>query len=263
MPKTKLVGIVNITPDSFSDGGSFVTPGDAVSAIRRMTESGAEVIDIGAESTRPGATAITPDEEWRRLGPVLAALPEPGQRSFWVSVDTRHAATARRAVAMGVDWINDVTGFSSPDMVDAVRRASCSLVVMHSLGAPADPSVTLAADVDVISFLCAWAETRFSDLARVGIERERLIFDPGVGFGKTSAQSRAILEGAARFSDLGVPVLIGHSRKSCLATPGDIPAMRDAATLQVSERLVAAGVDYLRVHDVTAHRRLLGDAVDA
>lgn len=246
---SKLVGIINVTPDSFSDGGNYSAPETAIAAIFQLEKNGADVVDIGAESTRPGATPISADEEWARLSPVLEGL--DGLR-IPISVDTRHAETAEKALAAGARWINDVSGFENPNMVDAVKNADCALVVMHSLSVPADKDIVLPADADVIKILIEWTERRFAALEKAGIARERLIFDPGIGFGKTPAQSFAILEHTHRFDALGVPLLIGHSRKSFL---GDVN--RDAVTLEWSKKLAARGVDYLRVHDVKAHREVL------
>lgn len=248
---TELVGILNVTPDSFSDGGAFFTPEVAINAIAEMAEQGADVIDIGAESTRPGATPITPEEEWKRLQPVLSALLHFPSMKF--SVDTRHVETAKRALKAGAHWVNDVSGFSDAAMIAAVRDSDCRIVAMHSLSIPADKNVVLPESVDVVAELLQWAEMRFGQIEKSGIARNRIIFDPGIGFGKTAAQSLSILRDIAKFRTLGVPVMVGHSRKSFLANFGD----RDDTTLIVSHYLAQQGVDYLRVHDVAAHRQML------
>lgn len=250
MANTQLVGILNLTPDSFSDGGESFSPIDAVKTVCRHMEAGAEVLDIGAESTRPGATPIDSEEEWARLAPMLTVLPLGGDVQF--SVDTRHPETAERALDLGVDWINDVSGFSNPDMLAVVRDADCQLVVMHSLSVPADKNIVLPESVDPVQEVLHFARSRLKRLQNAGIDRDRIIFDPGIGFGKTVKQSRALIDRISEFHVLGVPLLVGHSRKSFLGE-GD----RDAATLAVSRQLIAAGVDYLRVHDVASHRALL------
>lgn len=256
MADTKLVGIVNITPDSFSDGGALFSPLTALQAMEKMVQDGASVIDIGAESTRPGAEQLGWEEEWNRLEPVAAHMEGAVKGKALVSVDTRHAQTAREMLAYGVDWVNDVSGFGAREMVDAVADADCTLVVMHSLSVPADPKIVLPADADVVAEVYDFAERRIAELWARGVARERIIFDPGVGFGKTAEQSAALILGIARFKALGVPVLVGHSRKSFLKLwNGD--ADRDAATLDVSRFLIDQGVDYLRVHDVAAHAKLL------
>ena len=246
---SKLVGIINVTPDSFSDGGKNLSPQAAIAAAKQLIEDGATVIDIGAESTRPGATPVSPQDEWQRLLPVLEGLRGSCKA---ISVDTRHARTAEKALAAGAHWINDVSGFSDDAMIAAVRDADCALVVMHSLSVPADKNIVLPADADVADMLITWAEQRFAALEKAGIVRERIIFDPGLGFGKTAAQSWKIIEDIHHFDVLGVPLLIGHSRKSFLGEGN-----RDAKTLDISKQLIAKGVNYLRVHDVRAHEELL------
>jgi 2-amino-4-hydroxy-6-hydroxymethyldihydropteridine diphosphokinase/dihydropteroate synthase len=249
-PKTRLVGILNITPDSFSDGGLFMNADHAFTRALEMVEEGAVVVDIGAESTRPGATPLSHEEEWRRLEPVLnKLLGSP----ISISIDTRHPATARNAADMGVAWINDVSGFASPQMIEAVAGSECRLVVMHSLSIPADRSITMQSS-DIIAELVAWADTQLGYLRSLGIAADRLIMDPGIGFGKTPEQNWQIVTRADVFKSLGVDVLMGHSRKSFLQVPAD---KRDEATLEVSQGLIRKQVQYLRVHDVTAHRALL------
>ncbi|MEQ1790442.1 MAG: dihydropteroate synthase, partial [Rickettsiales bacterium] len=242
----KFIGIINITPDSFSDGGENYTPASALRNIRHLLDDGVDVIDIGAESTRPNAIPISHDDEWARLEPVLADLKF---LSVPVSVDTRHAKTARKALALGVDWINDVSGFTNPEMVASVRDSDCKLVVMHSLTVPADKNIILPLDVDPVELLVDWANSRFADLEKAGISRDRIIFDAGIGFGKNAEQSHSIIKNIARFKILGVPILIGHSRKSFLGKGAG-----DDATLEISQFLSDNGVDYLRVHNVKRHK---------
>jgi dihydropteroate synthase len=249
---TKLVGIVNVTPDSFSDGGVCFNVPSALKTITQLVSDGADVIDIGAESTRPGATPLTHEEEWIRLEPLLKNLPHLGE----VSIDTRHAETARKALEYGVHWINDVSGFASPDMVETVKNSHCKLVIVHSLTVPADKNIVLTESVDVIEELLRFARVRLSALEKAGIAHERIIFDPGIGFGKTAKQSLQVLNQVHRFKELNVPILVGHSRKSFLAKPGDSIEQRDRATLEVSRVLIEQGVDYLRVHNVAQHRQL-------
>lgn len=253
---SKLVGIVNITPDSFSDGGDTFSPQAALAAVERLIRDGASVVDIGAESTRPGATPLSWEEEWNRLEPVVMHLAGAVQDKALVSIDTRHAQTVREVLPYGVHWINDVSGFTDPDIVEAVIQADCKLVVMHSLTVPANPEVVMPADCDVVAEVLAFAQGCITILEAVGIARERIIFDPGVGFGKTAVQSVALLRGIDAFRALGVPLFVGHSRKSFLsAWSGE--ADRDKATLEVSKYLISKGVEYLRVHDVAAHKALL------
>lgn len=246
LTSSKLVGIINVTPDSFSDGGKNFTPQAAIYSINELIKDGADIIDIGAESTRPNATPISPEEEWARLEPVLKNISD---FSVPVSIDTRYAKTALQALKLGAGWINDVSGFSDPEMVKAVRDSDCRLVVMHSLTVPADKNVILLPDEDPIDLILAWAQKRFAELEQAGIDRERIIFDAGIGFGKSAEQSMAIIKGITRFKELAVPLLIGHSRKSFL---GD--DRNDEATLKISQYLADRGVEYLRVHNVKRHR---------
>lgn len=255
MAETQLVAIVNVTPDSFSDGGDAFSPAAALQAVEKHIAAGAHVVDIGAESTRPGAQAVSWEEEWNRLEPVAMHLHGAIRGRALASIDTRHAATAREALACGFAWVNDVSGFSDPAMVAAVAASDCRLVVTHSLSVPADPGVVLDAACDPVAEVLNWAQARLLRLERAGIARGRMLFDPGVGFGKTAEQSVALIRHIGAFHVLGVPLLVGHSRKSFLKAWGG-PADRDGATLEVSRYLMAQGVEYLRVHDVSAHRAL-------
>ena len=248
MPDTKIVGILNLTPDSFSDGGQFFTPIAAIKHIMSLIAHGADVVDIGAESTRPGATPLTADEEWQRLEPVLKQLIAFPDIPF--SLDSRHAATVEKATAYGIAYINDVSGFGEHAMVAAVRKSSCKLIVMHSLTVPADKSVMMPESEDVVASLLAFAQKRIETLVAAGIAKERIIFDPGLGFGKSAAQSFTILRHIDQLKILSVALYIGHSRKSFLG------ADRDAATLALSQYLMEKHVGYIRVHDVAAHKQL-------
>ena len=264
---TELVGIVNLTADSFSDGGRWLDPALAVGRSVALAEAGATVIDLGAESTRPGSIELDREAEWSRLAPVLTAL-----RARWprgalprLSVDTRHPPTAVRAIEAGADWINDVTGFDDPAMIDAVNAASVDLVVMHHLGVPPQPGQVLDRSGDPVAALLSWGAERLARLERAGIPPDRVIFDPGIGFGKTPEQTAAILARIGEFRALGVRLLVGHSRKSFLkewfAPDGVGPcatvADREIETLALTQHLATWAVDYVRVHDVEANARLL------
>ena len=258
MAETKLVGILNLTPDSFSDGGVFMDAGTALAHIEQLIADGADVVDIGAESTRPGATPLLPSEEWMRLAPVLAELERFSAQAVQFSIDTRHVPTARKAIASGMHWVNDVSGLADDAMLEVIAKSNAQVVCMHSLGVPADKNITLAHDADVLEELFSWAEERIRRLLSAGVEAERIIFDPGIGFGKTAQQSMQILRDIRAFHTLGVKLLVGHSRKSFLGLPKDASnAQRDAATLAVSKYLISQEVHYLRVHNVAAHRALL------
>lgn len=258
MKRPKLVGIVNVTPDSFSDGGgnAFVAE-HALAKIAGLIEDGVDVIDIGAESTRPNADPLTAEEEWARLQPVLVpALERWGAEIHW-SVDTRHAETANRSLGLGVDCINDVSAASNQALLEVIAGyPERQYVLMHSLTVPVKPGVTLPEQCDVIQELQQFAEEVLQKLQQFGILREQLIFDPGIGFGKTAAQSWEIIRSIAKLNRIGLPLYVGHSRKSFLMEiAGENPVERDAATLAVSLALASKGVDYLRVHDVKSHRQ--------
>lgn len=256
---TKLVGILNLTPDSFSDGGQAGSVSEAVRHMQTLFEDGAALVDIGAESTRPGATPISADEEWQRLEPFMREVRQHhAARLQALSIDTRHPETARRVLEYGVGWINDVSGFSSPAMIQAVKGAPCDLVVMHSLGVPADPRNTLPEGADPVALLRKWAEEKVAKLGGQGIAQARIIFDPGIGFGKTAEQSKTIIDRIGELKMPGVRLLVGHSRKSFLALyTGAAPKDRDAETARISALLADAGVDFLRVHNVKANRAAL------
>lgn len=256
---TQLVAILNLTPDSFSDGGMTSTPDTALMHVEKYFSEGADRIDIGAESTRPGAVPISAQEEWRRLAPVLEPIARRWpERIKHISIDTYHPSTARHALEYGVGYINDVTGFAQAEMVDAVRPGDCKLIVMHSLGIPADPTISLFAEEDVIAILCAFGQQRLTQLKNQGVARSRIIFDPGLGFGKTAEQSLTIIRRIGELNSLNVPIMVGHSRKSFLSRFTDAPpAQRDNETLWVSLFLSLQGVEYLRVHDVAHHAQML------
>ena len=251
------VGILNLTPDSFSDGGHFTSADLALRHAEALIEAGAGVIDIGAESTRPHATPLSREEEWARLAPVLPALKACTKKAGVIlSIDTRHAATAKQAIEMGADWINDVSGCDDTGMRKLIAGSAVSVVVMHHLGIPADPSHTIAKECDVIDAIISWAQEKITVLEAEGIAKERIIIDPGIGFGKTAQQSWEIIRHIASFRALGVRLLVGHSRKSFLSRVTAIPAEdRDIETYAVSSYLAHEHVDYLRVHDVAGNRR--------
>ncbi len=248
---TKLAGILNLTPDSFSDGGLYSDAASMRAACMRMYVAGASLIDVGAESTRPGAVPVSAAEEWERLRPFAEeVLPACLAKGIIISADTRHAENAARMLQRGAAWINDVSGFADPAMLEAVRSSHCTLVLMHSLTVPADRGVTLPKDADPVKEILSWARAAIRRLAAAGIAEERLVLDPGLGFGKTHEQSLALVRRVHELRAPGLPLYIGHSRKGFLA---QVSGDRDAATLAVSTHLIGAGVEYLRVHDVENH----------
>jgi dihydropteroate synthase len=259
--RPSVMGVVNVTPDSFSDGGRFLDAEAAIAHARRLVAEGAHVIDVGGESTRPGAAPVDPDEEYRRIAPVIQALAADG--GVPISIDTRHADTARRAIAVGADLVNDVTGLADPAMRAVVRETHAAAVVMHLRGTPETmASLTryddLRADVlDALAEATALAEAD-------GIPREKLLIDPGLGFAKTAPQSLELLAHVGELRSLGYPIVVGASRKSFLGwTLGSAP-VEDRLEASVAAAVVAAlqGADLVRAHDVRPTLRALA-VVDA
>jgi 2-amino-4-hydroxy-6-hydroxymethyldihydropteridine diphosphokinase / dihydropteroate synthase len=249
-----LMGILNITPDSFSDGGKFISVSNALAQAEKLVREGAEVLDIGAESTRPGATPILPETEWALLEPVLTALKEQSKQWAFkpkISIDTRHPIVAERAIQLGIDWINDVSGFVDPNMRALAAGSPVKCVVMHNLGVPAQKNIVLASHPNICEQIVDWTEQRFDELLDAGVNANQFIFDMGIGFGKTAQQSIFLLKNIKQFRRLNCPLLVGHSRKSFLNLITEKPFPdRDFETAMVSYQLAAQGVDYLRVHNV-------------
>jgi dihydropteroate synthase len=237
---------VNVTPDSFSDGGQFLDPRRAIEQAKRLFKDGAALVDVGAESTRPGAEPLTPEQEWQRLEPVLKELARqfPGK----LSVDTHHPETVVKVLALGDIIINDVTGMNNPAMVDAVSKAKARVIVSHLPGQniQAAHQGELISDVNTVKNDLL---ERVELLRSIGVTE--LILDPGIGFGKTPELNWQLLEFAKLIPNY--PVMIGYSRKRFLGEN----RMELAPNLEAGRRAVAAGAAYLRVHDVAGHRQLI------
>ena len=253
--RPRIMGIVNVTPDSFSGDG--LLGGDPVAVAEALVEAGVDILDIGAESTRPNGQAVSPEDEWQRLQALLQALAQrPWRTRVQLSVDTRHAASAARALALGVDLINDVTGLGDPQMPAALAdsRSACAVVVMHALTVPVDPAVTLPEDCDVVAEVLRWKDAITARAQAAGISPQRLVYDPGLGFGKNARQSLALALRTRELVQSGGQWLIGHSRKSFLKlfSAADA-AQRDDLTLAFSAQFADAGAHWLRVHAVQRH----------
>ena len=247
---TKIVGILNITPDSFSDGGKFDIPKQAIKKAEEMCKDGAAVIDIGAESTRPGATILTHEEEWQRLEPILEKISQ-SKLPAKISIDTYHLETVQKALQYNIDWINDVSGLENEEVAKVISDSTASIVLMHNLGVPADKNITLPNDCDPIKEIISWGGSKLKTLEKYNINNDRIILDPGIGFGKTVEQLLEIIRRADELKSLGVKIMIGHSRKSFLSLFTDKPASeRDFETSIISTLLAAKEIDYLRVHNV-------------
>jgi len=243
-----IMGIINLTPDSFSDGGKFQQLDAARAQARKLAEGGADILDVGAESTRPGHTPVAADEEWRRLAPVLGPLVEEIALPF--SIDTYKAETARRALALGVSVVNDVWGLQrDPRMAETVAESGAGLVVMHN-------RETVDREIDIVDDMLRFFERSLALADRAGVERAKILVDPGVGFGKSRAQNLQALKATDRLKRaFGLPVLIGVSRKRMF---GELLGAgvddRLIGTLAANLTTLARGANVFRVHDAAEHR---------
>lgn len=244
--RSLIMGILNVTPDSFSDGGRFQSRDAALAQAQKLVAEGADVIDIGAESTRPGHTPVPEDVELARLATILPALVQATETP--ISIDTSKAAVARYAISTGVAIVNDVWGLQKdPAMADAVAEGGAGVVIMHNC-ADVDPNR------DVLSHMRRFLDHSLALADKAGIPRERIILDPGIGFGKTKEQNIFVLHRLGDFLDYGLPLLVGVSRKSLLgAMVGAEVQPRLAATLAANLAAAARGASIFRVHDAAAH----------
>jgi dihydropteroate synthase len=249
------MGVVNVTPDSFSDGGETADANRAIARARELIAAGADMIDVGGESTRPGARPVEPKEETARVVPVIRALAAEGAL---VSVDTRHAAVMADAVAAGARIINDVAALTEPGALAAAANGGAHVILMHMKGDPRtmqdDPRYG-----DVVGEVAGYLEGRIAACAAAGIPRGRIAVDPGIGFGKTVAHNAELIAGLDRFKTLGCPIVLGVSRKSFIAklSRNEPPKGRLPGSLAAALAGVARGADILRVHDVAETRQAL------
>ncbi len=245
-----IMGILNITPDSFSDGGSFNNPKAAAEAAVRMAAEGADILDIGAESTRPGATPVDAATELRRLLPVIEAVRAVVQLPL--SVDTYKASVAREALAVGASIVNDINGFQGdPEMAAVVAESNAAAVLMHNPPTPEYPD-------GVVNAIQAFFLRSLEISDRAGIPRSRIALDPGIGFKKSPTENLTILRQLSSFRTHGQPILLGASRKSFIGHALDLPiGEREEATLATSTLATASGVSIIRVHDVRANVRAI------
>lgn len=243
-----VMGVVNVTPDSFSDGGEYNEPAAAVQHGLRLFDEGADILDVGGESTRPGAPEITPAEEISRVRPVLTRL---AVSQVPVSVDTRHAECALACAQAGASIINDVSGFRDPAMIEVAVGSDAGLVVMHMLGEPGTMQ-DAPTYVDVVAEVRDWLLDRALALEDAGIERARIAIDPGIGFGKTLADNLALLRALPELAGCGYPVLVGVSRKRFIGqiTGIEAPRERMGGSVAAAAWAVEHGASIVRVHDV-------------
>lgn len=260
LDRPRLMGIVNVTPDSFSDGGRHADPAAALAQVGAMLAEGADVIDIGGESTRPGAAELPEAEETARILPVIAALSVRGIKAP-ISLDTRKAGVARAGLAAGGGIVNDVSGLRfDPALADVVADAGAGLIVMHSIGTPETmqglaPGAYADVVLDVYDALAACV----AQAEAAGVPRARIMVDPGIGFGKTLEQNLAILRRLSLFHGLGCGVLLGASRKGMIGTIAGEPvaARRGPGSAAIGLWGVAQGMQMLRVHDMKTHQQAL------
>ena len=251
-----LMGIVNVTPDSFSDGGMFLDAEAAVDHALRLVADGADILDIGGESTRPYSQPVSANEELRRVIPVVEKL--AGRTNVPLSIDSSKAQVAREALAAGCQIVNDVSALSGdPAMLALARDAKAGVCVMHMRGTPQtmqdDPAYR-----DVVADVHEYLRERRDALVAAGIERDRICLDVGIGFGKTHQHNLTLLANCHRFHDLGCPILVGHSRKGFIGKViGDNAADRTGGTIGAAISLALQGVQIIRVHDVAAVRQAL------
>jgi dihydropteroate synthase len=243
-----VMGILNVTPDSFADGGLHFDEALAISHGLEMVEDGVDIIDIGGESTRPGADRVSEEEEQARVIPVIREL---AKQKVVISVDTMRASTAKLAVEAGASIVNDVSGGAAdPEMFSTVAAVGCKYTLMHWRGHSKDMNSKAIYD-DVVMDVIDEVTIQFDKALAAGIKRENIILDPGIGFAKDAEHNWEILNRIEEFVALGYPVLIGHSRKRFLG--GDSPDQREDATVQVTQSLVGKGIWGVRVHGVKAN----------
>jgi len=247
------MGILNATPDSFSDGGDNAGYTQLRQSASEMENHGAAILDIGGESTRPGAEHISPEKEWQRIGSFIEKITDSKDPLHpWISIDTRHSQTAAKAIDCGVDIINDVAGLSDPAMLELAASSECQWIAMHSVSVPADPKQIIKGDP--VAEVANWLEDKLSIWSKTGIPLNKIIFDPGIGFGKDPLQSLKLLQSVAQYRLHGVRLLVGHSRKSYMKTfISDDIHERDQATIGASLQLCQQGVDIIRVHNIADH----------
>lgn len=251
LDRVLVMGVVNVTPDSFSDGGRFLDPQSAVSHAIRLVEEGADFLDLGGESSRPGALPVPEDEELQRIVPVLEGLKGIGKP---ISVDTRRTGVMREVLKAGASMINDIEALCAPGALEAVAASGCAVCLMHKKGEPATMQREPHYD-DVLAEVLQFLQGRIEAAGKAGIARERIVADPGFGFGKTMEHNLTLLRNLERFRVLQVPIAVGWSRKSSLGRMTGRPAgERLPASLAMALLSLIGGARILRVHDVRETR---------
>ena len=258
----RVMGILNATPDSFSDGGELNDSDAVVRQVKKMIDAGVDIFDVGGESTRPFAEPVSEQEELDRVIPVIELIRQISDLP--ISIDTTKSKVASEALSAGADMINDISALRcDPEMVDVVKNYECPVIIMHMQGTPGDMQVAPRYD-DVVGEIEAFFLERINWLTANGIDRKRIIIDPGIGFGKTIRHNLTILKNTSRFRKLGCPVLIGHSRKSFIGKILDLEVdQRDCATAMLSLFCANEGANIIRVHDIELSKQavLLGSSL--
>lgn len=254
--RTRIMGVLNVTPDSFYDGGRYWDPYTAVRHGQRMAEEGADIIDVGGESTRPGAEPVRLEEELRRVIPVIERLKDRAGQP--ISIDTRKAEVARRAIGAGAGMVNDVSGMTAdPEMVETVASAGVPVVIMHTAGTPQDMQRNPGYR-DTVGEIVDWLGARIEHAVAHGIRRSRIIVDPGIGFGKRLSDNLLLIRSLASFRKLNCPILIGPSRKAFIGRVLDAEKdERMEGTAAAVALSVANGASIIRVHDVREMGRVV------
>jgi dihydropteroate synthase len=257
LSRPRIMGIVNVTPDSFSDGGTLGDAQTALDHARRLEDAGADILDIGGESTRPGSEPVSLEDERARVLPVIEGL--AGKVEARISIDTRKAELMREAVTAGADIINDVSALSyDPEALVAVAELGVPVILMHALGDPKTMQDNPVYD-DVLLDVFDYLEARVDACVHAGIAREKIVIDPGIGFGKTLAHNLALMSGLSLFHGLGVPILLGASRKRFIGTITGVAEAgeRGAGSVGAALAAVAQGAQIVRVHDVEQTKQAL------
>jgi dihydropteroate synthase len=258
--KPKIVGILNLTPDSFSDGGKYFDEEKALFHLEEMLLSGVDIVDIGAESTRPNAQILNAQEEISRLENILPKLifaiknfNKIHHKNIQASIDSYHFETIVFAHKIGVEIINDISGLIDEKIIDYIAQNNLTAILMHNLAIHSNPELIVNRDLNVVDEIISWAHQKINYLTARKIQKSQLIFDPGIGFAKNSTQSIRILKNINAFRVLNLPIYVGHSKKSFLDAiniPSQPNLDRTAKTLILSQYLAQKNVEYLRVHDV-------------
>lgn len=246
-----IMGVLNVTPDSFSDGGRFLDPSVALAHTTKLIEDGADLIDIGGESSRPGSRPVATEEQLRRVLPVIEAIAPLGRP---ISIDTADPEVARRALTVGAMIVNDIRGLRDPEMIAVVAEAGAGAVIMHMAGSPRTMQVNPTYG-DVVSEVRDWLAARVEQVIAAGIGRERLAIDPGIGFGKTAEHNQALLRKLDCLREIGCTILVGTSRKRFLGSlTGRGVGDRLVSSVVSSLAAIARGAGVVRIHDVAAMR---------